>query len=165
VRSTITIHQRLQDDLGAAKDALIHEAIHMKLYELDGGVAEPEPGYRMHGPLFAAECNRISEILDLRYADGERVVWAPRGRNGEDCGHFPFFSPERASQSSESDSVPITSDASLAERLGDVLVGAALPHIEAVKAEINAMRLDQWLVLQAHISSLIESSQAERCIG
>lgn len=43
-------------------DILLHEMIHQWQFEILG---DGEPGYKGHGPSFAAECNRIGAQLDL----------------------------------------------------------------------------------------------------
>jgi hypothetical protein len=167
VRSTITIRHSLQDDLARAKDTLIHEAIHMGIYELGSGALAPEPGYRGHGPLFAAECNRISEILDLRYSNGERVVWTPKGRNqGEDCAHFPDFDPQRTTHPSaadeETDNTTSLPPDPTTEIGPSIPVGAGLPPLELVKAQANALSFEELSALLTYISAVLTEREHDQ---
>lgn len=62
-------------------DSLLHEMVHAWCHEIEQDI---EPGYRGHGPKFAAKCNEIGAILGLPDV-------APKGRNGKpDCAHWPI---------------------------------------------------------------------------
>jgi hypothetical protein len=62
-------------------DVLLHEMIHAWASEVEGDM---EPGYRGHGPKFAAKCNAIGKLLGL----GEVGV---KGRGGlPDCAQWPM---------------------------------------------------------------------------
>jgi hypothetical protein len=63
LRSVIRIHPKtLSRGLLFARDVLLHEMVHVYQGEIVGDL---EPGYRGHGPLFAAKCNEIGARLGL----------------------------------------------------------------------------------------------------
>lgn len=62
-------------------DVLLHEMIHAWQHEIDG---QTEPGYRGHGPRFAAMCNKIGASMGL-------LPVSVKGRDGlRDCAHWPL---------------------------------------------------------------------------
>lgn len=65
-----------------ALDVLLHEMVHQWCEEV---IEDSEPGYRGHGPQFAAKCNDIGEQLGL-----PRV--APKGKRAgmPDCAQWPI---------------------------------------------------------------------------
>lgn len=63
-----------------AADVLLHEMVHAWQTEVSGDL---EPGYRGHGPDFAAKCNEIGEALGLPEV-------GVKGRDGlPDCAQWP----------------------------------------------------------------------------
>lgn len=65
-----------------ALDVLLHEMIHAWQVEI-ADLPDCESGYRGHGPRFAAECNRIGELLGL-------PAVGVKGRGGlPDCAQWP----------------------------------------------------------------------------
>lgn len=62
-------------------DVVLHEMIHAACAHLDH---DSEPGYKGHGPKFAARCNAIGALLKLAEV-------SPKGRNGKpDCAQWPL---------------------------------------------------------------------------
>lgn len=82
IRSVVRIAPRvLGDGLNFAGHVLLHEMVHAYVREV---LEASEPGYRGHGPIFAAECNRIGAF----YAWAEVGV---KGRGGKpDCAQWPL---------------------------------------------------------------------------
>lgn len=63
-------------------DVLLHEMVHAWQHEI---AEEPEPGYRGHGPVFAAKCNEIGEKLGLKPV-------GVKGRGGVPaCNYWPHI--------------------------------------------------------------------------
>lgn len=174
VVSTITIAHRLIDDLDRAKTTLIHEAIHMALYERDQQPADSEHSYRGHGPLFAKECNRVSAIIDQRFADGTRVTWTEKGRRGGlDCAYFPVFDPAGNQVEIPSDDDEEAQDADQTPgnvpppttEIGEGLpIGSALPHRELVKAQAKSLPDNEKADVVEFISAQLPTADLDAVI-
>jgi SprT-like family len=62
-------------------DVVLHEMVHAACNHLD---RDGEPGYKGHGPKFAARCNAIGKLLGLAEV-------SPKGRGGKpDCAQWPL---------------------------------------------------------------------------
>lgn len=74
----VVISEKYGPNLGP--DALLHEMVHAWQHEIE---SDGEPGYRGHGPKFAAKCNEIGKVLGLPEV-------SEKGRHGlKDCAYWP----------------------------------------------------------------------------
>jgi len=81
IESHIRISPRaVRKGLRYALDVLLHELLHAYCYEVIGNV-EPKWGY--HGPIWAAQCNRVGRLMGL----GEVFV---KGRGGPNAAQWPI---------------------------------------------------------------------------
>jgi hypothetical protein len=120
-------------------DVLLHEMIHAWQHEVDG---QTEPGYRGHGPGFAAKCNEIGAVLGLPPV-------GVKGRDGlPDCAHWPlnvrpadyyptpYPAPTRRARGSESAQVSTTALKQIRERLSELDTEALQELANAICAEL-----------------------------
>lgn len=133
---------------------LLHEMVHAACHELRG---EVEPGYNGHGPVFAAECNRLGELLGF-----PRV--SPKGRRGflapEHWPHLPAgdddppVSPERAKKWNRAPEAPEGS-----EHGGDGDLGDRLKGLVAAAVAVERRAVLHWLHEAGRVLALSTASR------
>lgn len=139
-----------------AFDVLLHEMIHAFAQEVLGDL---EPGYRGHGPKFAAVCNAIGDTMGLPHV-------AAKGRDGlADCAHWPlnvrpagyypepYEAPTRSKKAAASDeSEPSDSDGNDSDAAEREKSASAL---RAMRARLDGELSDEELDALDHAIALL----------
>ncbi len=132
--------ERYQDDV------LLHEMVHAWCWEIEG---DDEPGYRGHGPKFAAKCNEIGAKLGLgevkEKGRGGKPNCAQWPLNVRPEGYYPDEQPKPEPKAPESKSKPESNpddEPASSRRPADPM--RAVRHAEeALRAVAEATTLDQ----------------------
>lgn len=98
-----------------ALDVLLHEMVHAHQSEVDG---QTEPGYRGHGPRFAAKCNEIGARLGLPEVGVKKRKGLPDCAQWPICvrpdGYYPEVHPAKKPKAPAKDRPP-SEDGSIAD--------------------------------------------------